>query len=160
MAKVVSFCGISNSGKTTLIEKLSLHLKKEGKRVFILKHDPKDKAKLDTEGKDSYRFFKSGADVCVYSPRKTTFMIQNVLPRPMEIIKPFLEEWDYIFIEGARGEEFEKILVAREKIEEGYEEGIRAFALKNIIKEGENVLDLDNIPQILEWINTYIKDKK
>lgn len=160
MARVVSFCGVSNSGKTTLIQKLSLALKKEGKRVFILKHDPKNKAQIDTEGKDSYRFFESGADVCLYSPAKTILMLQNTSPTPQELITPFLKEWDYVFIEGLRELGFERILVARERIESGYEEGVRAFALKNIKKEGENVLDLDNIAEILQWINTNIKDTK
>ncbi|RDU69631.1 molybdopterin-guanine dinucleotide biosynthesis protein B [Helicobacter cholecystus] len=161
MARVVGFCGISNSGKTTLIEKLSLLLRQKEKKVFILKHDPKDKAKFDTEGKDSYRFFQSGADVAVYSPNKTIIMIQNSSPTLQQIITPFLKEWDYIFIEGLRDlKEFEKILVARERIEQGYEEGVKAFALKNIAKVGENVLDLDNISQILEWINLHIKDEK
>ena len=160
MARVVSFCGVSNSGKTTLIQKLSLALKKEGKRVFILKHDPKNKAQIDTEGKDSYRFFESGADVCLYSPAKTILMLQNTSPTPQELIAPFLKEWDYVFIEGLRELGFERILVARERIESGYEEGVRAFELKNIKKEGENVLDLDNIAEILQWINTNIKDTK
>lgn len=160
MARVVCFCGVSNSGKTTLIEKLSLALKQEGKRVFILRHDPKDKSRFDTEGKDSYRFFESGADVCLYSPKKAVLMIQNASPTPQELIAPFLKDWDYVFIEGLRELGFEKILVARERIESGYEEGVRVFALKNIAKEGENVLDLDNIPQILQWINTNIKDTK
>lgn len=160
MARIVCFCGVSNSGKTTLIEKLSLLLKEQGKRVFILKHDPKDKSRFDTEGKDSYRFFESGADVCLYSPKKAVLMIQNTSPTPQELIAPFLKEWDYVFIEGLRELGFEKILVAREKIESGYEEGVKAFALKNIAKVGENVLDLDNIPQILQWINTNIKDTK
>lgn len=160
MARVVCFCGVSNSGKTTLIEKLSLALREEGKRVFILKHDPKDKAQIDTKGKDSYRFFESGADVCLYSPKKTIFMLQNTSPTPQEIIAPFLKEWDYVFIEGLRELGGERILVARESIESGYEEGVRAYALKNIVKEGENVLDLDNIAEILQWIQTNIEDKK
>lgn len=154
----MSFCGVSNSGKTTLIEKLSLLLKEQGKRVFVLKHDPKDKSQIDTEGKDSYRFFSSGADVCLYSPKKTIMMMQTLHPTPQELIAPFLKEWDYVFIEGLKELGFERILVARDSIESGYEEGVRAYALKNITKEGENVLDLDNIVEILEWIETNIKD--
>jgi molybdopterin-guanine dinucleotide biosynthesis protein B len=59
----VAFTGPSNSGKTTLIEKISKKLNQDGFKVAIIKHDPKDKARFDTEGKDSYRFTQTKADV-------------------------------------------------------------------------------------------------
>jgi len=43
----VAFTGPSNSGKTTLIEKLSIALQKDGYKVAIVKNDPKDKARFD-----------------------------------------------------------------------------------------------------------------
>ena len=62
MPKVVGFCGISNSGKTTLIEKVTKALIDKHK-ILCIKHDPKNKATFDTQGKDSARFFALGADV-------------------------------------------------------------------------------------------------
>ena len=51
--KAIAFSGNSNSGKTTLIQKLSLLLPPT-KRVCIVKHDPKNKASIDTEGNNMF----------------------------------------------------------------------------------------------------------
>ena len=70
-----AFTGPSNSGKTTLIEKLSKLLIEEFKKeVVIIKNDPKDKAIFDYDGKDSDKFSKTGAEVFVTSPNRTTFL--------------------------------------------------------------------------------------
>ena len=72
MALAVAFTGISNSGKTTIIEKISTILNGRYK-IGIIKHDQKDKAVFDKEGKDSFKFFKTGAEVAVVSPTRTTY---------------------------------------------------------------------------------------
>jgi molybdopterin-guanine dinucleotide biosynthesis protein B len=58
----VAFTGPSNSGKTTLIVKLSEELQQQGLKVAIVKHDPSDKAIFDKEGKDSYKFSQTGSE--------------------------------------------------------------------------------------------------
>ena len=73
----VAFTGPSNSGKTTLIIKISNILQDSGYKVSIIKHDPKDKARFDKPGKDSDKFSQTGADVAVVSPNRTTFFKQN-----------------------------------------------------------------------------------
>jgi len=61
--RIVSFVAASsNSGKTTLIEKLVPILKARGMRVAVIKHAPKG-FDLDKPGKDSWRFQQAGADV-------------------------------------------------------------------------------------------------
>ncbi len=42
----MAFTGPSNSGKTTLIEKIAKKLIKD-RKIAIIKHDPKDKAIFD-----------------------------------------------------------------------------------------------------------------
>ena len=72
----VAFTGPSNSGKTTLILKIARKLIHEySKEVAIIKHDPKDKARFDVEGKDSYKFSDTGAEVIVTSPTRTTYFL-------------------------------------------------------------------------------------
>lgn len=74
----VAFTGPSNSGKTTLILKVARKLIHEHhKEVAIIKHDPKDKARFDVEGKDSYKFSSTGAEVIVTSPNRTTYFSQK-----------------------------------------------------------------------------------
>lgn len=62
----ISFVGKSNSGKTTLLEKVIIELKSRGLRVATVKHHshPLD---LDTPGKDSWRHAQAGADVTMLS---------------------------------------------------------------------------------------------
>lgn len=54
----------SNSGKTTLIEKIVPLLKARGLRVAVIKHASKG-FDLDQPGKDSWRFGQAGADTVV-----------------------------------------------------------------------------------------------
>ncbi len=63
--RVFSFvAAASNSGKTTLIEKVVAVLKARGVRVAVVKHAPGG-FDLDRPGKDSWRFGQAGADTVV-----------------------------------------------------------------------------------------------
>ncbi len=63
--RVVSFVAArSNSGKTTLIEKIVRILKARGLRVAVIKHASAG-FDLDKQGKDSWRFEQAGADAVV-----------------------------------------------------------------------------------------------
>ncbi|MCX7760116.1 MAG: molybdopterin-guanine dinucleotide biosynthesis protein B [Hydrogenothermaceae bacterium] len=78
MDKVVIITGAHNSGKTTFIEKVVSILSSEGVNVAYIKHDPKGKAKTDTEGKDSYRIYNAGArEVVIASPNKLSIFVKN-----------------------------------------------------------------------------------
>jgi molybdopterin-guanine dinucleotide biosynthesis protein MobB len=61
MPLILSIVGFSNSGKTTLLEKMIPLLKAKGYSVGVIKHTGHDFS-LDQPGKDSYRFIQSGAD--------------------------------------------------------------------------------------------------
>ncbi len=58
--KIIAVCGVKNSGKTTLLEKLVKELSKRGVKTAVIKHDGHDFA-CDIEGTDSYRLFEAGA---------------------------------------------------------------------------------------------------
>ena len=60
MIPILSIVGKSNSGKTTLLEKLITELTGRGWRVATIKHN-KHGFNIDHEGKDSYRHKKAGA---------------------------------------------------------------------------------------------------
>lgn len=66
---IFAFSGRSNSGKTTLICRLCEYL--HSFKIAVIKHDPKDKAVLDTKGKDSYEFFQRTGAVALISPTRT-----------------------------------------------------------------------------------------
>ena len=97
---VVAFTGQSNSGKTTLVVKLSEKLQEKGFKVCIIKHDPADKATFDKEGKDSHKFFSTGADVAVVSPTRTTMFKQET--SSIDEIARMFGEFDYLLVEGLK----------------------------------------------------------
>jgi molybdopterin-guanine dinucleotide biosynthesis protein B len=91
--RVVSFVAArSNSGKTTLIEKVVKILKARGLRVAVVKHASAG-FDLDKPGKDSWRFQQAGADTVVL-----------VGPDKMAIMRKIDREPAPEEIEGAAGE--------------------------------------------------------
>lgn len=61
MIPIVSIVGKSNTGKTTLSEKLIQELKQRGYRVATVKHVARE-LEMDRPGKDSWRLARAGAD--------------------------------------------------------------------------------------------------
>ncbi len=162
--RAVAFTGDSNSGKTTLIEKLSLWLKSHApnKRIAIIKHDPKDKAIIDTPHKDSARFFESGADVVILGATQTTLRFHRSLE--LEALKKQFQDYDYLFVEGLKELPFPRICVARNVFNERFLPYIQAVAIdSSIAKESLQsypleILDLNNPAEIIQWIHHNIKD--
>ena len=77
MIPIISVVGTSDSGKTTLLEKLIPELKARGYRVATVKHDTHG-FDVDREGKDSWRMKRAGADVVIISSPTRIAMIQDV----------------------------------------------------------------------------------
>lgn len=67
---VLAICGHSGAGKTTLIEQLIPALVADGWRVAVLKRTH-HLIEVDVPGKDSDRFFRAGATVCLQAPGQT-----------------------------------------------------------------------------------------
>jgi len=149
----IAFTGPSNSGKTTIIEKISKQLSKNYK-IAIIKHDPKDKAEFDKEGKDSYKFFNSGADVAVVSPTRTT-VFKHQSSNLNELVEYF-KDFDLLLVEGLKTWELPRIGVFRGKIEESYLPFVDAVAIDNTIDKetikDKIVLDLNNTQEIIDYI--------
>ena len=149
----VAFTGPSNSGKTTLIVKVANILINKYK-VSIIKNDPKDKARFDKEGKDSYKFTETGADVVVTSPKKTT-IFQQRQKNLDEIIE--MLEFDILLVEGLKTLPLPRIAIFRNKLDEAYFNVVEAFAIdetidKSLIPTDKDILDLNNPEMIVEWL--------
>ena len=157
LSKAVAFSGPSNSGKTTLIEKISKKLS-PSQKIAIIKHDPKDKAIFDVEGKDSHKFFESGADTVVLSPTRTTYFSHQ--RREVEEIIEALN-FDYLLVEGLKEIKLPRISIFRNEINKSYLPYSNAIAIDDSVKAPSDlkldVLDLNNTNQILEWINKNAK---
>ncbi len=77
MIPIVSFVGKSNSGKTTLLEKVVRELKSRDYRVAVIKHSHHD-FEIDQRGKDSWRLAQAGSDVVAISSPNKVALIERV----------------------------------------------------------------------------------
>jgi molybdopterin-guanine dinucleotide biosynthesis protein B len=114
---VVSFvAAASNSGKTTLIEKVVRILKTRGLRVAVIKHASAG-FDLDKPGKDSWRFQQAGADaVVLVGPDRMAIMKKierEPAPREIEMMVP---DADIIINEGFKKAAVNRIEVFRHGI--------------------------------------------
>ncbi|HEO99262.1 MAG: molybdopterin-guanine dinucleotide biosynthesis protein B [Campylobacterales bacterium] len=157
----VAFTGPSNSGKTTLIEKVAKKLIVQ-ERVAIIKNDPKDKAVFDTEGKDSDKFSKTGAEVVVTSPTRTTYFSQR--EKSLDDIIAMINDFDLLLVEGLKTLPLPRIAIFRNEIDKSYLECSEAIAIDQSIRIDQyeipaqiDILDLNNTDQIIEWIKTHAK---
>jgi len=157
---VVAFSGPSNSGKTTLIVKISNILQDKGYKVCIIKHDPKDKAIFDKEGKDSYKFSETKADVAVVSPTRTTMFKQN--GSSIDDLITLFGDFDYLLVEGLKTLELPRVSIFRNKLDEKYFNVTDAIAHDNTISSDEipkhiQKLDLNNPEEVIDWIEKNAK---
>ncbi|OCL86609.1 molybdopterin-guanine dinucleotide biosynthesis protein B [Arcobacter porcinus] len=157
---IVAFSGPSNSGKTTVIVKIASILQDSDFKVCIIKHDPKDKAMFDREGKDSFKFSQTGADVAVVSPNKTTIFKKGT-SSINELISVF-EDFDYLFVEGLKTLELPRISIFRNKLDESYFAVSNALAIddtidKKSIPKSLDILNLNNPEEIINWIDKNAK---
>ena len=158
----IAFTGPSNSGKTTLVEKIAKTLIINNK-VAIIKNDPKDKARFDVEGKDSYKFFQTGAEVVITSPTRTTYFSQR--EKTLDDIVSMVHDFDILLVEGLKTLPLPRIAIFRNNIDESYFTCSEAIAIDDsitlsdyTIPEHITLLDLNNTQQIIEWIDTHAKE--
>ena len=157
---VVAFSGPSNSGKTTAIVKVASILNDSGFKVCIVKHDPKDKAIFDREGKDSFKFSQTGADVAVVSPNKTTLFKKST--STIDEIIDLFQDFDYLLVEGLKTLDLPRISIFRDRLDESYFSVSNAIACDETINSNEipsdlDILDLNNPEEIILWINKNAK---
>ena len=114
MIPIVSIVGKSNSGKTTLIEKLVAELSRRGFRVATIKHN-RHGFEIDHEGKDSWRHKQAGAvAVVVASPRRIALIEDAVKDYDLvEIRDLYIRNADIILAEGYKKNPHPKIEVFR-----------------------------------------------
>lgn len=156
----VAFSGPSNSGKTTLVVKVSSILQDKGYKVCIVKHDPKDKARFDREGKDSDKFSQTGADVAVVSPYRTTMFKQKT--SSIDDMIDMFGEFDYLLVEGLKTLPLPRISIFRNSLDESYFKVTNAIAFDESINENDipsdiDKLDLNNTDEIISWVEKNAK---
>jgi molybdopterin-guanine dinucleotide biosynthesis protein MobB len=112
MPPIVSIVGCSNSGKTTLIEKLIPELKRRGYRIGTIKHTH-HVPDIDRAGKDSSRHRAAGADTVVLASPGRVAMIKQTDSESIDALAGYFNDVDLLMTEGYKGEPKPKIEVVR-----------------------------------------------
>jgi molybdopterin-guanine dinucleotide biosynthesis protein MobB len=105
---ILGICGWSGSGKTTLIEQIVPGLLAGGLKVAILKHDAHG-LDVDRPGKDSDRFFNTGADVLAHGPDQTFFRAHQTGAQLSDLVTPLAAKYDLVIVEGHKRSNIPKV---------------------------------------------------
>lgn len=117
---ILCFVGRSNSGKTTLIERLIPLLVRDGYRIATIKHAGHG-FDLDTEGKDSWRHKRAGARTVIVTSKGGLAMFTDVDEeiRVEQLRERYVRDGtDLIIAEGWKSEGYPKIVVVRDHVGE------------------------------------------
>jgi molybdopterin-guanine dinucleotide biosynthesis protein B len=112
--KTPVFCivGRSNTGKTTLIERLIPYFKSRGMSVGTIKHHNRP-FEMDRKGKDTYRHKKAGAKAAMIVSERKLGLVRD-LDREMsidELVARYMDDVDLVIVEGYKQEPLPKIEV-------------------------------------------------
>lgn len=147
---IVCFVGRSNSGKTTLIERVIQEMVRQGYRVATIKHAGHG-FELDTEGKDSWRHKRAGASTVIVLSKGSLAMFSDVSTDMGidEVRDKFVgqDHVDLIIAEGWKSEGLPKIVVIRDQIGEVpvSQEGLLAIVSNKPVDAPVPCLDADDI---------------
>jgi len=157
MIPIVSIVGRSNTGKTTLIEKLIPVLIRKGYRVATIKHNVHG-FDIDHEGKDSWRHKKAGAQVTVIASPHRVAVIEDV-DRDYELSELrdyYIRDVDIILSEGFKKNPHPKIEVVRSGMKHAAlctrEDNLIAVVSDRPVDRGVPCLDINDIVGLVHII--------
>lgn len=161
--KAIGFIGYSNSGKTTLIERLIPLFCRRGLAVSAIKnaHHGFD---MDRPGKDSFRYREAGAgQVLIATGRRWALLTETPeTPVSLDELMARLAPCDLVIIEGFKSEgQLPRIEVRRTGTTEPpifpHDPNVIAIAADHAVDTALPVLDLNHPPSIAEFIATTLK---
>jgi molybdopterin-guanine dinucleotide biosynthesis protein B len=163
---VIAVVGGKKSGKTTTIEILIKELTQRGYNIAAVKHIPEPDFTIDTKGKDTWKFARSGAKIVVAVSATEIATIEKTITRNLSL-RAILRKCngsDLVFLEGfrklvAQSRSIYKIAVVRspEEIAEGFKifspilaftgpyqpkSGLKRVPYVDIRKDSEKLADL------------------
>ena len=155
MTPIICIVGRSQTGKTTLIEKLIPVLKGRGYRIGTIKHSHHI-FDFDKTGKDSWRHKDAGAEtVIIASPGKIA-MIKNDPEGTLDSLHNFFVDLDLVITEGYKGEQKPKIEVVRaarhKEVLLTDDANLIAVATDVEMVMGDPVFGLEDIEQLADFI--------
>jgi molybdopterin-guanine dinucleotide biosynthesis protein B len=159
--QIISIAGKSNSGKTTLLEKLIFELNSRGYKIGSVKHTHNG-FDFDKKGKDSWRHKKAGARATLVIT-DTKFALVKEDTRPyVEKIQSFLGDMDLILAEGFKKQPLTKIEIFRTNSDHKEpmcldDPNLVAFVTDSDYHPNVPVFGLDDVREIASFIeNNYL----
>jgi molybdopterin-guanine dinucleotide biosynthesis protein B len=160
--KTFGFIGYSNTGKTTLIEKLIPLLGARGLRVSAIKHAHHG-FDMDRPGKDSYRYREAGArQVLIATTQRWALLTETEQPASLEDLLAQLAPCDLALVEGFRSEgHFPRIEVRRTGNTEPplfpNDPNVVAVAADHPVDTQLPVLDLNDAAKIAAFVVQFLR---
>ena len=165
MISILSIVGKSDSGKTTLIEKLLPELNRRGYRVATVKHDIHG-FEVDREGKDSWRHKQAGAHTVVISSPEKIALIRDV-ERDLtleEIREKLIQDVDLILSEGYKKDVQPKIEIFRKEMHQELlctkADNLVAVVSNKGFDIGVPVFDLEDMKGLADFIEKEVLRSK
>ena len=159
MIPVVSVVGKSNSGKTTLIEKMIGELVRRGYRVATIKHN-RHGFEIDHEGKDSWRHKRAGARTTVIASPLRVAVVEDV-EKDLdigELVDRYIRNVDIVLSEGFKKNPFPKIEVNRSEMNQQLicspADNLLAVCSDRPLTAGVPCLDINDISGLVDLVET------
>lgn len=166
---LIGLCAYSGTGKTTLINQLIPILKKCDLRIGVVKHAHHN-FDIDHPGKDSYEFRQAGAEQVAVASHKRIAWIKELRENKEEpslsdaLAALDISDLDLVIAEGFKSESFAKIELHRHSLGQPllctHDKNIIALATDEVVtlKPTPQLLDLNNVTEIAEFVISFVKD--
>jgi molybdopterin-guanine dinucleotide biosynthesis protein B len=155
--KTIGIIGYSNTGKTTLIEKLIPLFTAQGLSVSAIKHAHHG-FDMDRPGKDSYRYRQAGAhQVLIATAERWALLTETPKAATLAELLEQLAPCDLVLVEGFRSEgTFPRIEVRRSTNTEPplypHDPNVVAIAADHRVETDRPVLDLNDAAKIAAFV--------
>jgi len=160
---ILSIVGYSNSGKTTLMEKLVSGLVAKGLRIATIKHSH-HQPEMDTPGKDSWRHKQAGASTSLLIGPEKMLMVSDVDEKlnPELLTARLFSDYDLVLVEGyasVAGSKIEVVRAQRSHESRCNEDELIAVATDILdFKVDVPVLDLNHPDAVIDFILLWMKE--
>ncbi len=162
---VLAIVGYSNSGKTTLMEKLVAGLVAKGLRIATIKHSH-HQPEMDTPGKDSWRHKQAGASTSLLVGPEKMLMVSDVdeALNPQLLAARLFADYDLVLVEGYASVAGPKIEVVRaERSQElRCNEGELVAVATDItdLKVSVPLFDMNDIESLIDFMLHWMKEEE
>ncbi|MFD0588637.1 molybdopterin-guanine dinucleotide biosynthesis protein B [Paenibacillus sp. GCM10027627] len=111
--RILQIVGYKNTGKTTLVCRLTEFYKEKGYRVGTIKHDGHE-FHMDQPGTDTWRHQAAGADITAISSSSHTAILKKGGDTLDDLVSAMEGAVDLILVEGFKNAPYPKIILLRE----------------------------------------------